>query len=73
MNSLEDNCIWKDKREIPLHRRIAGKRLVVGLPQIVPVQLIQIEFADENVLAQLAFRGHDRMKLAKLRHRRALD
>ena len=63
---LELDVVIKHKGEVALDGREARQRLIAHLPQVVLVELVEIDLGDENILPQLAGRGHIRMNLAKL-------
>src|SRR5205823_77640 len=67
LNFLENDGIRKQERKIPLHRRISWQSFIPRRAQWMFVQAIEIDFAEVNVLPQLAFRCYLRMNLPELR------
>ena len=68
-NLLELHAIVKRKREIALDGGKFRQRFVTHLPQIVLVEPVEKNLADENILPKLARRSHIGMKLPKLARR----
>ena len=74
---VRDGCpgdwIGEDKREVAAHCLVAGEFAGGGLAQRLPVESVEVQFADEDGLLELALAGLVGVELAEVADGEAVD